>query len=66
LNKYTYLFTCPNDYVGSMVEFKEKCREKVTKDGYSIIYCIGDQISDMSGKYIGLPFLIYNPFYITN
>ena len=46
--------------------FKEQCRiEIVEKHNYNIICCIGDQISDITGKYTGISFLIYNPFYKT-
>jgi ethanolamine-phosphate cytidylyltransferase len=66
LNKYTYLFTCPNDYIDYIKNFKESCRTKITESGLNIILNIGDQASDIVGKYTGQPFLIFNPFYVTN
>lgn len=63
LNKYTYLFTCPNDYIDEVDKYKESCRKRITESGLNIILCIGDQLSDLNGKYVGQPFLIFNPFY---
>lgn len=66
INKYTYLFTCPNDYIEDIYKYKESCRKKITDDGLNIILNIGDQVSDIKGNYVGQSFLIFNPFYITN
>lgn len=66
LDNYKYLFTCPNDYVGNIQLYKENCRKEIVEKGYNIVCSIGDQISDIYGKNIGLPILIFNPFYITN
>lgn len=64
LNKYTHLYTCDNDYIQTNVHtYKEDCREKIINQGYNIISCIGDQISDITGKHTGTPFLIFNPYY---
>lgn len=65
LDKYEYLYTCPNDYIGNIKDYKEKCRKEIVDKGYNIIFCIGDQLSDIIGKNVGTPFLIFNPFYIT-
>jgi predicted secreted acid phosphatase len=66
INKYTYLFTCPNDYIEDIYKYKESCRKKITDDGLNIILNIGDQVSDIKGNYVGQSFLIFNPFYVTN
>lgn len=66
LDNYCFLYTTPNDNQLEMSIFKEQCRiEIVEKHNYNIICCIGDQISDITGKYTGISFLIYNPFYKT-
>ena len=65
LDKYSYLFTCPDDYVGKMIDFKGKCRETLYNEGWNIVFTVGDQISDITGKYTGIPILFYNPFYKT-
>lgn len=63
LNRYTHLFTCSNDYIDDISKYKESCRNQITANGFNIILCIGDQLSDLNGKNIGQPFLIFNPFY---
>lgn len=66
IDNYSYLFTCPDNYVGKISDFKETCRKTLVDEGWNIVFTIGDQVSDISGKYTGIPFLIYNPFYKTN
>lgn len=65
LNKYVYLFTCPNDYIGKTSDFKEKCRETLHNENWNVVFTVGDQVSDVHGKYTGIPLLFYNPFYKT-
>ncbi len=62
LDKYIELYTCNNDYVNDISDFKEKCRENININ-YKIICTIGDQLSDLIGDYTGATFLIFNPFY---
>ena len=64
LNKYKYLYTCPNDFIEPISTFKNNCRKDISKN-YNIICCIGDQLSDILGENTGIPFLIFNPFYQT-
>lgn len=64
LNKYNEIYTCPNDYIGDIQDFKEKCRKNISKK-QNIVCCVGDQLSDISGQCTGIPFLIFNPFYQT-
>jgi cytidyltransferase-like protein len=66
MDKYIELYTVPNDYIGSITKYKEECRMDLTKKGYNIIGTIGDQVSDISGRFTGVSFLIYNPYYKTN
>jgi histidinol phosphatase-like enzyme len=66
LNHYSYLFTCPNDYIDEMKKFKEMCRKTLTQERLNIVYTIGDQLSDISGSNNGIPILLYNPFYKTD
>ncbi len=62
MDKYIELYTCNNDYVNDISDFKEKCRENININ-YNIICTIGDQLSDLVGEYTGTTFLIFNPFY---
>jgi cytidyltransferase-like protein len=64
LDKYIHLYTCPDDYKEHMNTFKTQCRIEISKK-YNIICSIGDQASDISGIFTGMPFLIFNPFYLT-
>lgn len=66
LNRYSYLFTCPNDYINDMKTFKETCRKTLAEEGWNIMYTIGDQLSDIFGNNNGIPILLYNPFYKTD
>ncbi|MFA3783665.1 HAD family acid phosphatase [Melioribacteraceae bacterium 4301-Me] len=56
----------PNDQKISTAVFKEREREKLSKKGYHIIACIGDQWSDMKGKYTGIKIKLPNYMYIIN
>jgi cytidyltransferase-like protein len=67
LNKYKYLFTCPNEYYENICLYKKKCRNEI-RNKYNIKLCIGDQISDLSydtDENECINFLIFNPFYFT-
>ena len=65
LNYYSKIFFCPNDFNSDILLYKEKCRCELNKK-YNVLFTIGDQLGDLTGKYIGVPFLIFNPYYINN
>lgn len=65
MDRHAFLFLCPDDFVGSVASFKEECRRKIVKAGYTIRMCIGDQVTDMQGDCVGMPYLLFNPFYST-
>ena len=45
------------------VEFKTEERRKLTEEGYKIIGCVGDQLSDTMGLYTGLKIKLPNYMY---
>ena len=47
----------------SAVDFKMPERKKLTEEGYTIILCMGDQQSDLSGGYCEKTFKLPNPVY---
>jgi HAD superfamily, subfamily IIIB (Acid phosphatase) len=47
----------------SAADFKTPKREKIEKDGYTIIANVGDQPSDLAGGHAEMTFLLPNPFY---
>jgi len=47
----------------SIIPFKSKAREKISKQGYTVIASIGDQYSDIRGGYTQKGFKLPNPFY---
>lgn len=49
-----------------IAEFKELEREKLAKEGYDIIACVGDQWSDLKGKFTGIKVKLPNYMYIIN
>ena len=65
LDGYTNLYLCDNDYVGDIAAYKTLKRKEIEENGFKIVVNIGDQISDTSGGYSGVPFLIFNPYYQT-
>lgn len=65
LSGYDYLYTCPDDFGESMVAFKTACRKDIASKGNTVVCCIGDQVSDITGDHVGIPFLMFNPFYVT-
>jgi hypothetical protein len=44
-------------------DFKTPVRERIEKDGYTIIANVGDQPSDLAGGHAEMTFLLPNPFY---
>ncbi|KTD44711.1 HAD family acid phosphatase [Legionella quateirensis] len=62
--KWSGLYLRPNTYAyPSIIPFKSKTRETITKQGYTIIASIGDQFSDIKGGYAEKGFKLPNPFY---
>ncbi|MDI9818093.1 MULTISPECIES: HAD family acid phosphatase [unclassified Legionella] len=58
------LYLRPDDYhQSSIIPFKAKARESITKRGYTIIASIGDQQSDLEGGFMQKGFKLPNPFY---
>lgn len=58
------LFLRPDDYnKASIVPFKTKARETISKQGYTIIASIGDQYSDIQGGFAQKGFKLPNPYY---
>ena len=47
----------------SAADFKTPQRERIEKDGYTIIANVGDQPSDLAGGHAEMTFLLPNPFY---
>ncbi|MDP3559809.1 MAG: HAD family acid phosphatase [Legionellaceae bacterium] len=58
------IFFKPEDYhQSSAIPFKEGARETIAKEGYTIIASLGDQKSDITGKYMERGFKLPNPYY---
>jgi len=47
----------------SAADFKAPQRERLTREGYTIVANIGDQPSDLAGGFAERAFLLPNPFY---
>ena len=62
INRYCGIYFRPNDEE-NVVSFKSQCRKQIYELGYTILACVGDQISDLVGNNTGQCFLIYNPYY---
>lgn len=61
---WTALYLKPNDYhQASVIPYKSKARETITRKGYTIIASIGDQESDLKGGYALHTFKLPNPYY---
>lgn len=52
-----------NDTITSGQKFKKKVRERLVKQGYNIVACIGDQESDITGKHSGITMKVPNYIY---
>ena len=48
----------------SAADFKTPVRERIEKDGYTIIANVGDEPSDLAGGHSEMTFLLPNPFYV--
>jgi acid phosphatase len=61
---WTALYLKPNNYrLKSAIPYKTGARKKITAKGYTIIYTIGDQYSDLKGGYAMKTFKLPNPYY---
>lgn len=64
LGGYVALHTRPDDDDGCVARFKQACRARLART-HDILCCVGDQVSDVSGAHTGVPFLLFNPFYVS-
>ena len=55
-----------NELKISTFKFKQNHRKLLTEKGFNIIACIGDQETDIEGKYTGIKIKIPNYLYILN
>jgi len=59
------LFLHPDSYFSSSAaSYKSAIRKKITDAGYTIIFNIGDQYSDLDGGYAEKCFKLPNPYYL--
>lgn len=63
LGDYAALHTRPDDHQGPVAEYKQACRARLA-ESHDILCCVGDQLGDLSGAHVGVPFLLSNPFYV--
>ncbi|MFH1196664.1 MAG: HAD family acid phosphatase [bacterium] len=59
---------CRNDEQQKLpaAEYKTEVRTEMTKHGYEIIACVGDQETDLEGDFTGLKIKLPNYLYLTN
>jgi len=58
------LYLKPNNYKqASVIPFKSKTREAISRKGYTVIASIGDQYSDLKGGSAEKTFKLPNPYY---
>lgn len=61
---WTELFLKPMNYQStSAVIYKTAIRKKIAREGYDIVFSIGDQQSDLIGGYADKTFKLPNPYY---
>ena len=53
----------PAQYELTAAVYKEQERKRITQNGWTILFSIGDQYSDSAGKYAGGRFVLPNPMY---
>ena len=59
------LYLKPVEYTQkSAIPYKTAIRKKIATQGYSIVFSMGDQPSDLAGGYADKTYLLPNPFYI--
>jgi len=63
-NSWAGIYFKPNDYSDPSIQpYKTKARKEIIDKGYTIIFTIGDQQSDLEGGYAEKTFKLPNPFY---
>lgn len=64
-NHWQGLYFKPNTYIKSKstIPYKRDARKAISKQGYTIIASIGDQVSDYAGGYTEKGFKLPNPYY---
>lgn len=62
---YAALICEPDDATGTTGAFKMGARERLVREGRTIIANLGDQQSDLTGGYAEKTFKLPNPFYLT-
>lgn len=63
--EYVALICKPNAAKGTSAAFKTAARERLTKEGWTIVANVGDQESDLAGGFAERTFKVPNPFYLT-
>jgi acid phosphatase len=58
------IFT-PDGFDGTVASFKTAERQRLTREGWTIVANLGDQESDLAGGFAERTFKLPNPFYIT-
>lgn len=64
MGDYAALIVRPNGPSNSATTFKTAERQRLTREGYTIIANIGDQQTDLEGGYAERTFKLPNPFYL--
>ena len=59
---YVHLFMMEDTDTRPVSEYKTQCMQQIENEGFTVKIVVGDQISDISSG-IGIPFLIFNPFF---
>ena len=63
---YSWLIFKPDDSSVPTGVFKQRIREKLEKEGFTIIANVGDQQSDLDGGSSGKTFKLPDPFYLVD
>jgi len=64
LSNYTQLIVRdPAEYPLTAYKYKSARREQLAQQGWNIVGCIGDQLSDIDGDYAGYRMKVPNPCY---
>jgi len=63
--EYAELICNANEARGTSRAWKTAARERLTKEGWTIVANVGDQESDLAGGFAERTFKLPNPFYLT-
>jgi predicted secreted acid phosphatase len=63
--EYVALICQPEGTKGTSAAFKTAARERMVKEGWTIVANLGDQQSDLAGGFSERTFKLPNPFYLT-